>query len=229
LLSLYNFYPAELEPVVVLLVICIIFGFIVLVLFWCFCCFQIWCFAGRVSLSKTWFSIEMENPNDVLRGLDGHTLTIDFGLPSPLFDLQGDVLLDERDIAGRSFVEIAANLIRPTLRDQSTANLAMTSIHRHFLDQLALDFWPFAHYYADRNFMVAIRSICLDVSKIRLAGFSVWSTADHPGLVVIQDSDLVPIHTFNVEGWSAGSIASMLLRVDSLSSGLASACSSLDL
>lgn len=171
----------------------------------------------------------MENPTDVLIALDGQPLAIDFGLPSPLFDLHGDVLLDERDLAGRSFIEIAANLVRPTPRDPTSANLAITSIHRHFLDPLALDFWPFAHYYADRDFMMAIRSICLDVSKIRLAGFSVWSTADHSGQVVIQNSDQVPIHSFSVEGRSAGSIASMTLRADSLAAGLTSACSSLNL
>jgi hypothetical protein len=168
----------------------------------------------------------MENLSDVLVGIDGQSLVIDFGLPSALFDPHGDLTLDENDIDGRSFLEVASNLVKPIPRCLSSSTLAVTSIHRHFLDPLALDFRPFPHYYFDYDFMSVVRSICLSVSKIRLAGFTVLSREANSAQVVVVDYDQVLIHSFLVDGLSCGSIASMVLRADSLAAGLSSACAS---
>lgn len=170
----------------------------------------------------------MRNPADVLISLDGQRLEIDFGLPSPLL---GDALipgaLDLVLAKGQSITELLANLARPNLADPAGAAEDIALMHRHFLDPLALDFWPFPHYYSYQDFMRVIRSICLRVSTLRLAGYSVVSSPDHPGAAVVLDVDLMPVHRFEVEGRSGGSIASMTLRAESLANGLASSCAAL--
>ena len=171
----------------------------------------------------------MKNPADVLIGLDGQPLEIDFGLPSPLLgETFAPGTLDPSMTGGRSTIELLGNLARPRLADPAGAAGEITLMHRHFLDQLALDFWPVAHYYSAQSFMRAIRVICLQVSALRLAGYSVVSTPDHPGSAVVLDVDQVPVHRFDVAGRSGGSVASMTTRVESLAEGLIDACAALD-
>jgi hypothetical protein len=166
----------------------------------------------------------MKNPADVLIGLDGQLLEIDFGLPSPLlgdgpsFALEPDDLVDQPSI-----VDMLANMARPRLTDPSAAVVDLTLIHRHFLDSLILDFWPYAHYYDSRDFMSCIRSICLSVSKLRRAGMSVTSSLDRPGVVIIK-TGIAQGESFSVEGRSGGSVASLVLRAESLAEIQQNAC-----
>lgn len=166
----------------------------------------------------------MKNPADVLIGLDGQPLEIDFGLPSPLLGDGPDFELESDDLAGQpSMVDMLANMARPRLTDPNAAKVDLTLIHRHFLDSLILDFWLYAHYYDSRDFMSCIRSICLSVSKLRLAGMSVTSNLDRPGVVIIK-TGITKGESFSVEGRSGGSVASMVLRAESLAAVLENAC-----
>jgi hypothetical protein len=96
-------------------------------------------------------------------------------------------------------------------------------MHRHFLDPLALDFWPVAYYYSSTDFMTAVRSICLSVSRFRILGCCVVSTIDRPGEVIISRNDQAALYSFSVEGRSGGSVASLTQRVSSLADGLVEA------
>lgn len=165
----------------------------------------------------------MINPSDHLVGLDGQLLEIDIGLPSPLLGEGRTDLLDESDFAGIPVIEILSNMARPRLSDPDLVKHNLTLIHRHFLDPLVLDVWPFAHYYDYRDFMQQVRVICLSVSKIRLAGMDVSSGPDHPGFLTIRRGDNL-VEPILVDGRSGGSQASMLLRTESLSRVLLDAC-----
>lgn len=165
----------------------------------------------------------MINPSDHLVGLDGQLLEIDFGLPSTLLGEGRTDLLDESDFAGIPVIEVLSNMARPKLSDPVLVKHNLTLIHRHFLDPLILDFWPFAHYYDYRDFMEQVRVICLSVSKIRDSGMAVSSGLDHPSFLTIRRGDSL-VEPILVDGRSGGSQASMLLRTRSLSRVLLDAC-----
>lgn len=165
----------------------------------------------------------MINPTDHLVGLDGQLLEIDFGLPSPLLGEGRTDLLDESDFAGIPVIEILSNMARPKLSDPDLVKHNLTLIHRHFLDPLALDIWPFVHYFDYRDFMGQVRVICLSVSKLRQVGLDVSSGPDHQSFLTIRRGDSL-VEPISVEGRSGGSQASMLLRTDSLARVLLDAC-----
>lgn len=158
----------------------------------------------------------MINPTDRLVGLDRQPLEIDFGLPSPFLGETDPGLLDESDFSDIPVIDVLSNMAKPRFADPALVKQNLTLIHRHFLDPLILDIWPFAHYFDYPDFMEHVRSICLSVSKIRQAGMSVSSGIDHQSFLTIRRGDSL-VEPISVDGRSGGSVASMLLRTESLS------------